>query len=62
MRYLTGPLPDPPEEGWRLDPHDPTIMRYHTGEHWTDDTTSSLACLKGGEGARKPWSSYRARI
>jgi len=50
MRYLTGPIPDPPEKGWWLDPDDPAVMRYHTGEHWTTQTSSSMQRIKDARG------------
>jgi hypothetical protein len=60
MRYVTGPAPDPPQEGWWLDPDDPALMRYHNGEHWTERTTSSMVPLKGAKVARErtPLHSY----
>ncbi len=44
-RYLTGPLPDPPQPGWWLDPEDPALMRYHTGKRWTKETTPSTEAV-----------------
>src|SRR5690242_11464189 len=60
MRYVTGPLPNPPEEGWWLDPDDPAVMRYHTGDHWTNQTASSMQRLKGAPRvpAKKPARAY----
>ena len=61
MRYVTGSLPTPPEEGWWLDPDDPAVMRYHTGDHWTDQTASSMQRLKGVKrisAEKKPLRAY----
>lgn len=41
-KYLAGPMPDPPQRGWWLDPDNATLMRYHDGRSWTDETMSSL--------------------
>jgi Protein of unknown function (DUF2510) len=62
MRYLAGPVPDPPEKGWWLDPDDTALMRYYNGEHWTDQARPSMQRVQGAKGVpavkRKPIRAY----
>lgn len=41
--YLAPPAPDPPTEGWWLDPEDSGLLRYHDGTKWTMHVGRSTA-------------------
>ncbi len=44
---IAGPAPDPPTEGWWLDPEDSRRIRYHDGHAWTDRLGRSTAPRPG---------------
>lgn len=46
-QYVAPPAPDPPTEGWWLDPKDPTLIRYHDGTQWTRKLGRSTAPRAG---------------
>ncbi len=41
------PAPEPPTEGWWLDPDNPRLIRYHDGQRWTDQVGRSSAPRPG---------------
>ncbi|MDP9020899.1 MAG: DUF2510 domain-containing protein, partial [Actinomycetota bacterium] len=41
------PAPDPPTEGWWLDPDNAGLIRYHDGQRWTDHVGRSAAPRPG---------------
>ncbi len=56
---IAGPAPDPPTEGWWLDPEDSRRIRYHDGQAWTDRLGRSTA-PRPGLPAHQAWFALGA--